>query len=78
MAACERFGIPCHQNGDRFFIEDWDAVREVAVCPLDEVDAEIVIEDEAQLSDFEGGNLEVILREEILDPVPDDLSGFNW
>jgi hypothetical protein len=39
---------------------------------------DVLIEDEGQLSDFEGGNLEVVLREEILDPVPDDLSGFNW
>ena len=40
--------------------------------------ADILIEDEAQLSDFEGGNLEVVLSQEILDPVPDDISGFNW
>jgi hypothetical protein len=44
-----------------------------AVHPCD-----VVIEDEQQLSDFEGGNLEVVLREEILDPVPDDISGFQW
>lgn len=38
----------------------------------------MVIEDEAQLCDFERGNLEIVLREMILDPVPDDISGFKW
>ena len=64
---------------------DEDVERTVFVRPESEADAEaaesahdVVIEDEAQLSDFEGGNLEVVLREEILDPVPDDISGFKW
>lgn len=80
MTACERFGIPCRREGDRIFIMDEDIEREVVVFPATDEQArtEVVIEDEAQLCDFEGGNLEVVLREEILDPVPDDLSGFNW
>ncbi len=39
---------------------------------------DVVIEDEGQLGDFEGGNLEVVLREPILDPAPDNISGFTW
>ena len=38
---------------------------------------DVVIEDEGQLGDFEGGNLEVVLREPILDPAPDNISGFR-
>ena len=83
-ASCERFGIPCRKEGDDFFIMDEDVERRVVVCPATEAEADavspcdVVIEDEAQLGDFEGGNLEVVLREMILDPVPDDLSGFKW
>ena len=83
-AACERFGIPCREEGDDFFIMDEDVERRVVVCPATEAEADavspcdVLIEDEAQLSDFEGGNLEVVLREMILDPVPDDISGFKW
>ncbi len=84
MTACKRFGIPCRKEGDRFFIMDEDVEREVVVCPPTEEEADVVhpcdvlIEDEAQLGDFEGGNLEVVLREPILDPVPADISGFKW
>ena len=79
-AACERFGIPCREEGDHFVITDEDVEREVVVFPATDEQArtEVVIEDEAQLCDFEGGNLEVVLREMILDPVPDDISGFKW
>ena len=42
------------------------------------VDSAVRKEDEAQLCDFEGGNLEIVLREMILDSVPDDISGFKW
>ena len=54
------------------------------MCPKTEEEADavssgdVVIEGEALLSDFDDGNLEVVLREEIPDPVPDDISGFNW
>jgi hypothetical protein len=84
LAACMRFGIPCRREDDHFVIFDEDVERVVVVCPETEEEADavspcdVLIEDEGQLIDFEGGNLEVVLREEILDPVPDDLSGFNW
>ena len=84
LTACERFGMACRREGDRFFIMDEDVEREVVVCPPTEEEADavhpcdVLIEDKAQLGDFEGGNLEVVLREEILDPVPDDISGFKW
>jgi hypothetical protein len=80
-AACDRFGIPCREEDGEFFIMDRDEERRVTVCPETEEEADaadILIEDEAQLSDFEGGNLERVLSQEILDPVPDDISGFNW
>ena len=61
-AACERFGIPCRREGDHFVITDEDVEREVFVFPATDEQArtEVVIEDEAQLCDFEGGNLEVV------------------
>jgi hypothetical protein len=81
LAACMRFGIPCRREDDGFLIMDEDVERTVVVCPEDQaadLAYDVVIEDEAQLDDFEGGNLEAVLREEILDPVLDDLSGLNW
>ena len=84
MTACERSGIPCRQEGDDFFIMDADVERRVVLFPESEEEAnavspcDVVIEDERMLSDFEGGNIEVVLREMFLDPVPDDLSGFKW
>ena len=71
---------PAAEEGDHFVITDEDVEREVVVFPATDEQArtEVVIEDEAQLCDFERGNLEIVLREMILDPVPDDISGFKW
>ncbi len=68
MAACEKFGIPCRREGEHFVIMDEDVERRVVLCPETEEETnavspcDVVIENEAQLDDFEGGNLEVVLR----------------